>query len=85
MASAEAKIAAVGQINQRAHVIESEAEFAAPPDKCQALLVLLVIGAMPAFGARWRRQKPDSPIVADGLDVDAVGSASFPIVMFLHL
>jgi hypothetical protein len=49
---------------------DGEAEIARAPYEGQALPMRFIVEAVPALSARWRWQKANPLVVADGLDID---------------
>jgi len=70
--------AAVDQTKQLADLLDRETEIAAAPDKVYAPYQTFPIEAVPTRATGWRRQKADSLVVADGLDVAAGAGGKRP-------
>jgi hypothetical protein len=75
--------ALVGQLQQRSHLVDREAEAPGAADERQALHVVDPVQAIAARAPDGRRQEPDPLVVADRLDPCPVRSERRPIVVWV--
>src|SRR5438552_9432186 len=61
----------IDEPQQRADLVEREAELSAPPDKAQALDLFFAVQPVSPFAPGGARDQPDALVVADRLDVAA--------------
>ena len=69
--------AGLGEAEQRAHLIEGEAEVTTTQDETQALFMRGAIEAVAIGGARRRGQKTGFLIIADGFEMAAGALGEF--------
>ena len=64
------KVVTASKAEEITRIVYGEAEIARAPYEGQALPMRFIVEAVPALSARWRCQKANPLVVADGLDVD---------------